>query len=149
MEMLPGRSEIYVLGDEDRQLAVGGPALIAPDGSRHEVPVRVFEALQLVEATLRSGLPVKITALRDELPIDEAADAIDMASDTLRTFVADGKIPFRSGEHVDWVKLADVLAFRQRLQAQRRDALTEMLDEQPWDDDGDGDDTAPSPNPGR
>jgi len=104
MEMLPGRSEIYVLGDEDRQLAVGGPALIAPDGSRHEVPVRVFEALQLVEATLRSGLPVK---------------------------------------------LADVLAFRQRLQAQRRDALTEMLDEQPWDDDGDGDDTAPSPNPGR
>lgn len=37
----------------------------------------------------------------------------------MRSDVADGEILFRSSEYVDWVRLADVLALRERLTAQR------------------------------
>jgi hypothetical protein len=53
----------------------------------------------------------------------------------LRSYVADGEIPFRSSEYGDWVRLADVLAFNQRLKAQRREAIDEMLSE-PLREDG-------------
>ncbi|MEJ1137635.1 hypothetical protein [Kribbella sp. CCNWLW197] len=49
------------------------------------------------------------------LPIDEAAAAIGMGSDDLRSYIAEGAIPFRSIEYVDWVRLADVLALDVRL----------------------------------
>ena len=126
-----------MLADADRNLVPGGPALIAPDGTRHEIPPKVFEAMQFVEAAMRKGFAVQVTALRYELPIDEAASAIGMSRRDLRSYVAAGEIPFRSSEYVDWVRLADVLAFNERLKAQRREALDEMLSESVYDEDDD------------
>ncbi|MEV0288628.1 hypothetical protein AB0H36_31300 [Kribbella sp. NPDC050820] len=138
MDVLPSQSEIFLLaGDDDRQLVPGGPALIGPDGTRHEIPVGVFAAMRFVEASMRQGFAVKVTALRHELPIDEAAAAIDMASDELRSYAADGAIPFRSSEYVDWVRLTDVLAFDAQLRQQRRQALDAMLNESAYDDEDD------------
>jgi hypothetical protein len=56
-------------------------------------------------------MAVKISPLWPELPIDEAADAIGMARDDLRAYVAEGAVPFRSSEYVDWVRLAEVIAW--------------------------------------
>lgn len=133
---MPSRPEVFLLDDAERRLVRGGPALVGPDGTRHEVPPKVFEVLRFVEAALAAGFAVQVTPLRTELPIDEAADAIEMARDDLRHYVADGEIPFRSTEYVDWVKLADVLAFDARLKAQREQALQALAEEEPWDDDG-------------
>jgi hypothetical protein len=141
MDVLPSQSEIFMLTDADRQITPGGPALIGPDGARHDIPLKVFQAMQFVEAAMAKGFAVQVTALRHELPIDEAAAAIGMPGRDLRSYVADGEIPFRSSEYVDWVRLADVLAFNQRLKAQRREALDEMLSEPLWED---GDDAGPA-----
>lgn len=137
MDVMPSRTEVFLLAEEDRNLVPGGPALIGPDATRHELPPKVYELMEFVEAALRQGYALQITPLRQEVPIDQAADAISMSSDELRQYVGKGEIPFRSSEYVDWVKLSDVLAFKSRLQAQREEALQALADEEPWDDEPD------------
>lgn len=69
---------------------------------------------------MRKGLPCRSRRFGMSLPIDEAAAAIGMGSDDLWSYIAEGAIPFRSIEYVDWVRLADVLALDVRLRNQRR-----------------------------
>jgi hypothetical protein len=125
-----------VLDSDERQLVPGGPAVIGPDGAREEIPPQVFRAVQHVLEAMRAGNGVKITPLRTELPIDEAADAIGMARDDLRAYVAEGAVPFRSSEYVDWVRLADVIAWDNQRREERSAALDELMGDDPADDNG-------------
>lgn len=129
-------SRIYLLDSDERQVVPGGPAVIASDGTREEIPLQVFRAVQHVLEAMRAGQGVKITPLRPELPIDEAADAIGMGRDDLRRFVAEGAVPFRSSEYVDWVRLADVIRWDNARREQRNAALDELMSNDPPDDDG-------------
>lgn len=135
MDVMPSRPEIFLLADSERQLVPGGPALVGPDGIRREIPPRLYEVMRFVEAAMLKGYALQVTPLRHELPIEEAAAAIEMSPDELRQYVGRGEIPFRSSEYVDWVKLTDVLAFDARLTAQREAALQALAEEDPWDDD--------------
>ena len=103
------RTRIYLLDEEQRQVAPGGPAVIGADGTREDVPALAFQAVRHVLDAFRAGRAVKITPLRHELPIDEAADAIAMGRDDLRANVAEGAVRFRSTPCVDCVQLADVI----------------------------------------
>lgn len=85
---------------------------------------------------MRAGRAVKITPLRPELPIDEAADAIGMGRDDLRKHVAAGEVPFRSSQYVDWVQLADIINWDNERRLRRRAILDELLAEDPTDDSG-------------
>lgn len=136
MDVMPSRPEVFLLADSDRQPVSQGPALIGSDGSRREIPPKAYEVMRFVEAALLKGYAVQVTPLRTELPIDEAADAIEMDRDELRLYVGRGDIPFRSSEYVDWVKLSDVLALNARVNAEREQALQALAEEEPWDDDG-------------
>jgi len=100
---------------------------------REEIPALVFEAVQHVLAAMRAGRGVKITPLRPELPIDEAADAIAIGRDDLRKAVAEGAVPFRSTEYVDWVRLADVIEWDNQRRRSRRAVLDELMGEDPSD----------------
>lgn len=130
-------ARIYLLDQQESGVVASGPAITGPDGTREEVPPLVFEAVRHVVEAMRAGMGVKVTPLRPELPVDEAAYAIGMDPMDFRSYVADGKIPFRSSDYVDWVRLADVLEFDRRLSEQRHKAVQELLDE-PWDDESDG-----------
>lgn len=133
------RARLYLLEDSERPVTVGGPAVVGMDGLRQDLPPLVFEAVRHVIEALRAGLAVKVTPLRTELPIDEAAAAIGMGRDDLRAYAAEGEVPFRSTEDVDWVRLGDVMAFDRRRREQRRAGVRQLLDEEPWDEpDGDG-----------
>ena len=79
-----------------------------------------------------------MTPLRTELPIDDAADAIEMDREELRLYVGRGDIPFRSSEYVDWVRLADVLELNARVRAEHEQVLRALAEEEPWDDDDPG-----------
>jgi hypothetical protein len=135
MDVLPSQSEVFLVDEHERTLVPDGPALVAPGGERRDIPPKVFEAMRFVEAAMRQGFAVQVTALRHELPIDEAAGAIGMSTDDLRAYAAEGALPFRSSEYVDWVRLTDVLALDERIRSQRRQALDEMLSESEYDDD--------------
>lgn len=108
--------------------------MTGPDGAREELPPLVYQAVQHVIEAMRAGKAVKISPLRPELPIDEAAAAIGMAKDDLRAYVAEGEVPFSSTEYVDWVRLSDVMAFDRRRREHRRAGVRQMLDEDPWDE---------------
>jgi len=97
--------------------------------------------MHVVEA-MRAGRAVKVIPLRPELPIDEAADAIEIRSDILRKYVADGTIPFRSTDYTDWVRLADVIAFENERSRRMSEGVQKMLDEEPWDEGSDDGPTA-------
>jgi hypothetical protein len=127
-------TRIYLLDADERRIVPDGPAVISPDGTREEIPPLVFEAVQHVLAAMRAGRAVKITPLRPELPIDEAADAIGMGRDDLRKYVAEGAVPFRSTEYVDWVQLADVINSDNERRQARRAILDEFMGEDPSDD---------------
>ncbi|MEU8224762.1 hypothetical protein [Kribbella sp. NPDC048915] len=135
MGVMPGRPEVFLLRESERKVAPGGPALVGADGERDEVPPRVYEVLRFVEEVLRSGYGVQITPLRTELPIDEAADAIEMDREELRLYAGRGDISFRSSQYVDWVQLADVLDLNARVNAEREQALRGLSAEEPWGDD--------------
>lgn len=135
---MPGPAEdtgIYLLDDDQRQVPSGGPAVIDADGIRQDVPLLVYKAISHVIEAMRAGKAVKITPLRPELPIDEAADAIGMARDDLRAYVGEGAIPFRSTEYVDWVRLDQLVAWENQRRAEQRAGVDEMLSEPPWEED--------------
>ncbi len=126
-------SRIYLLDADESRVVPGGPAVVGPDGVREEIPALVFEAVQHVLAAMRAGRAVKITPLRPELPIDEAADALAIGRDDLRKYVAEGAVPFRSTEYVDWVRLADVIEWDNQRRRSRRAVLDELMGEDPSD----------------
>jgi hypothetical protein len=128
-------SRVYLLDEDDRHIVPGGPAVIGPGGEREDIPPAVFRVIQHVLGAMRAGRAVKISPLRPELPIDEAADAIGMRRDDLRAYVAEGAIPFRSTEYVDWVRLADVIDLDNRRYEQQEAALDELMGGDPADDD--------------
>jgi hypothetical protein len=127
-------ARIYLLSDDERQVTPTGPAVIDADGVRQELPPLVFNAVQHVIEAMRAGMAVKVSPLRHELPIDEAARAIGMRPDMLRKYVAEGAIPFRSTEYVDWVQLEDVIAFDRERRRKRSEGVQKLLDEEPWDE---------------
>ncbi|MFI5707293.1 hypothetical protein [Kribbella sp. NPDC051620] len=139
MDVTPTRPKVFLLAEQDRNLVANGPALVDPSGARHDIPPKVHEAMAYVEAALREGYAVQITPLRQELPIDEAADAALMPRKELRLLVSQGEIPFRSSDYVDWVQLSDVLALSARLDAARDEMLQSFAEEESWDDPQDGD----------
>ncbi|MGH3464213.1 MAG: hypothetical protein ACRDP9_22320 [Kribbellaceae bacterium] len=139
MDTEPDDARIYLLDETDRKVTGDGPAVVDAHGTRHEVPPMVFEAIEHVIGAFQSGYAVKVIPLRTELPIGEAADAIEIGEDDLRRSIADGEIPFRSSRYVDWVRLADVMDFAQKRQAMREEGLQALLDQERWDE-SDGDD---------
>jgi hypothetical protein len=132
-------ARIYLLDPDERQISPNGPAVIGPDGVRQDVPPLVFKAIQHVIEAMRAGMAVKIAPLRPELPIDEAADAIGMGRDDLRAYVAEGAVPFRSSEYVDWVRLDQLIEWDNQRRDEQRAGIQELLNEAPWDEpDTDG-----------
>jgi hypothetical protein len=134
-------ARIYLLDPDQRQTSSAGPSVVGPDGVREDIPPLVFEAVRHVIDAMRAGRAVKISPLRTELPIDEAADAIGMARDDLRAYVAEGAVPFRSTESVDWVDLATVIAWDNARRAARAEGIAAALQDDPWED---ADDDRPS-----
>jgi hypothetical protein len=125
---------IYLLTEDERRLVHGGPALIAPDGTRHDIPIRVYDALRDVEQTLRSGKAVQLRTLEEEVSIGEAADLMRMDTDTVRFYMDRGDLPYHRVGTVPWMRLADVLEFDRRRREEQAAALQDMADEEPWDE---------------
>lgn len=128
-------SRIYLLDDDERHTAPSGPAVIRPDGVREDIPPQVYRAVAHVLQAMRAGQAVKVVPLRTELPIDEAAAAIGMRRDDLRKNVAQGAVPFRSTEYVDWVRLADLIEWDNKRYAEQQAALDELMGGDSADDD--------------
>lgn len=83
--------------------------------------------LPTVVARLRAGYGVSVASLHAELTTVEAAEMLGVSRPHLVTLVEQGAMPHRMVGSHRWVRLVDVLAYRDRHDEQSRKALDELI----------------------
>jgi excisionase family DNA binding protein len=129
-EIRPGMVAGVVLDSLESALAfrsVGEtPRLVGPDRSSIELPKEIYELLVDVVAHLKAGDGVSIVALHEELTTVEAADILNVSRPHLIKQLEAGVMPFRMVGSHRRIRLADILAYRDRQDVESRAALDEL-----------------------
>jgi excisionase family DNA binding protein len=100
--------------------------LVGPGGEQIELPPSAVEALKVVIDALMRGQSVTLLSQDKELTSQVAADMLNVSRPHLIKLLDRGEIPFhRVGSHRR-ITLEDVLAYRERRDAERAAALAEL-----------------------
>jgi excisionase family DNA binding protein len=102
--------------------------LLGPTGERLVLPPEVFEVLRGVVEAMAQGQAVMIAPVHQRLTAQEAADLLGVSRPTVVKLLESGEIPFEQPGRHRRVRLADVLAYRERSSSVRRAALDEMVE---------------------
>ncbi|CRK60996.1 Excisionase [Alloactinosynnema sp. L-07] len=102
-------------------------ALVAPDGSRLDVPTEVFDLLRDVLQALSQGLAITIAPSHTVLTTSEAAHLLGISRPTLVRLLESGEIPYEQPARHRRVRLQDVLAYQERARRARAAGLDEMV----------------------
>lgn len=102
--------------------------LSGPNGEHLVLPVEVFEVLRDVLEAMAQGQAVTIAPVHQRLTTQEAADLLGISRPTVVKLLESGEIPFEQPGRHRRVRLADVLAYRDRASAERRGALDRMVE---------------------
>lgn len=105
----------------------GRAALVAPDGSRLDVPAEIYDVLRDVLQALSQGFAITIAPLHTILTTSEAAHLLGVSRPTLVRLLESGEIPFDQPARHRRVRLADVLAYQERARRARGAGLDEMV----------------------
>lgn len=130
-ELHPGASELDRLSAlrDQVEASLNGPRkayLVGSDGAPLELPGSAVEALQLVIDALSRGQSITIVPHDRELTSQEVADILNVSRPHLIKLLDRGEIPFhRVGTHRR-IKIENVLAYRERRDAERDAALSEL-----------------------
>lgn len=89
--------------------------LVGPGrGDRVAVPADVHRALVQVVQSLQAGRAVTVAPLSMTLTTQQAADLLNVSRPTVVKLIEDGQIPSERISHRRQLRLADVLAYRER-----------------------------------
>ncbi len=102
------------------------PRLVGPNGDATELPAEIYELLVTVVGHLRAGNGVSIIPVHAELTTVEAAEILGVSRPHLIKQLEAGAIAFRKVGSHRRVRLADLLAYRDRQDAEARAALDEL-----------------------
>ncbi len=102
--------------------------VIGPNGEEIVLPAQVFEALRGIVQLMAQGRAVTIAPVHQRLTTQEAADLLGISRPTLVKLLESGAIAFEQPGRHRRVRLVDVLEYRDRRSAQRRDALDRMVE---------------------
>lgn len=107
-----------------------GPAyLLAPDGTRVELPATVHDALRRVVDALSDGMGVTVSPTNARLTTQEAAAFLGISRPTLVRILERGDLPMeRPGRH-RYVRLNDLVNYQENTRKQRRMALETMQEQ--------------------
>jgi excisionase family DNA binding protein len=103
--------------------------LIGPNGEEVSIPASAFHALRLVVEGMSRGLSVHLVPHGKELTTKEAAELLHVSRPFLVRNLLGKEIPFEKVGTHRRVRLADVLAYRERRARERRRLLDEMTQE--------------------
>lgn len=111
--------------------AAHGPTarLVGPDGTAVELPEGIHGLLVSIVENLKAGNGVTVIPMHAELTTVEAADLLNVSRPYLIKQLAAGKLAFHMVGTHRRLKLADVLAYRDRLDADASDALDALTAE--------------------
>ncbi|HEY9564769.1 MAG TPA: helix-turn-helix domain-containing protein [Nocardioides sp.] len=102
--------------------------LSGPNGEHLVLPPEVFEVLRDVLEAMAQGQAVTVAPVHQRLTTQEAADLLGISRPTVVKLLESGEIPFEQPGRHRRVRLADVLAYRERASAERRAALDRMVE---------------------
>lgn len=101
--------------------------LIAADGETIDLPPALFELLAAVAEELGQGHGVSVLSLHRQLTTTEAAQLLNVSRPHVITLLERGDLPYEKVGTHRRVRLADVLAYRQRQDQRRQDALANIV----------------------
>lgn len=105
------------------------PQLVGPDGEAIELPERIQSLLVSIVENLRAGNGVSVIPLHAELTTVQAAELLNVSRPYLIKQIEAGEVPHHMVGTHRRLKLVDVLAYRDRLEAQANEALDAMTAE--------------------
>jgi len=131
LEVRPGEVPAKELADFERALErrrrLGQtPKLVGPDGTATELPEGIHELLVSVVEHLRAGNGVTLIPMHAELTTVEAAELLNVSRPFLIKQLEAGALPHHMVGTHRRLRLADVLAYRDRMDAEAEDALAAM-----------------------
>ena len=133
LEVRPGAVQPDQLDEFERLLGhvrAGGTArLVAPDGSEIELPGDIHALLVSIVEQLKAGNGVSVIPMHAELTTVEAADLLNVSRPFLIKKIEAGEIAHHMVGTHRRLRLADVLAYRDRMDAQANEALDAMVAE--------------------
>jgi excisionase family DNA binding protein len=138
----PSEADLAALNDLDRALeSVMAPsdpyhepharraALIGPNGERVEIPAPIYDILHDVVHHMARGESIRVLPVNKELTTQQAADILNISRTFLVRLLDRGEIPFDRPNSHRRVLLNDVLAYRERRSARRRQAIQDLADQ--------------------
>ena len=109
--------------------ASSGSMAISPPGGEHMVlPREIFDALSEMVEAMAQGQAVTIAPVRQSLTAQEAADLLGISRPMLVSLLDSDEIPYQHRGRHRRVRLVDVLDYRRRRSAQRRESLDRMVE---------------------
>ncbi len=109
--------------------AVGDMRLIGPEEHAQEIPLKMYAAMIQFAHLLATDKVVLLTPMNREITTQEAADYLGVSRPTVIKLLDERKMPFtRPGKHRR-IKFEDVQAFRDKVDADRKQVLAEMTRE--------------------
>lgn len=109
---------------EDRGANV--PQLTAPDQPPLELPHALYEIFRLSAEILARGDMVSIVPVNRLLTTQEAASLLNVSREYVRRLIRDQQLPSVDVGRHHRIRLADVIAFRDQRDEQRREALANI-----------------------
>lgn len=131
LEVRPGEVPPKQLAEFERVLepvrGVGqSPRLIGPDGTTIELPEGIHELLASIVEHLKAGNGVTVIPMHAELTTVEAAELLNVSRPYLIKQLEAGALSFHMVGTHRRLRLADVLAYRDRIDTDAEDALAAM-----------------------
>ncbi|MGH7914982.1 MAG: helix-turn-helix domain-containing protein [Candidatus Binataceae bacterium] len=103
-----------------------GPKLVGPKGEEIELPESLYHELRQLVYHLAHGRAVVVVPLNRELTTQEAADLLNVSRPFLVKLLEQGSIPFaKTGTHRR-ISVGDLMAYKQRRDAERQRALAHL-----------------------
>ena len=115
-----------LLGQQSTRLELVG---LSSDGEKEavELPASVLDALRLLIFYLAQGDTVKLVPIRKEISTQEAADLLNVSHQYLMRLLEQGDIPYQQVGTHRRIRFLDVMAYKQRRDADRAEGLRRMV----------------------